>query len=356
MNLTIPGVGTEPGPQYASDVNSSLTIIDQHDHSVGKGVQVTPSGLNINADLSIGINNLTDARTIRFFPLLSDPALPADLGVLYEVGVDLYYKDGAGNAIRITQGGSVAGSTGTITGLPSGTASASFVAGTFVFQAATLTGANIDGASYILRNNVASSKALTLSPPNAMAADYNLALPSLPAQTNVMTLDVSGNMGSITYDAVGQAMTSLGANAIANSRTRAVSTSVAAGGVAVSASGTGSYTSTGGFGALVSATIETTGRPVMIQLIANQTATVGSGAALILSTASYYAQFSRGAGSLGVMQASVSGGNSISFPLGSFSTVDYTAAAGTYTYSFQVQLQSAGTITYRDIILVAYEL
>jgi len=52
-----------------------------------------------------------------------------------------------------------------------------------------------------------------------MGASYNLTLPPLPAQTNVMTLDVVGNMGSITYDAVGQGMTDIGANAILNSVT-----------------------------------------------------------------------------------------------------------------------------------------
>lgn len=194
MNLIVPGVGTEPGPLYASDINSSLTLIDQHNHSIGQGVQITPSGLNINADLTINGNNLTTARTIRFQPQSSDPALASDLGILYEVGVDLYYRDGSGNAIRITQSGSVSGSTGTITGLPSGTASAAYSSGTFIFQSATLTAANIDGGSYIFRNGTASSFGLTLQPPNAMAADYTLTLPSLPVSTKIVTLDTSGNL------------------------------------------------------------------------------------------------------------------------------------------------------------------
>ncbi len=196
MNLQIPGVGTEAGPTYATDINSSLSIIDQHDHSVGKGVQVNPAGILINADLPMNSNNLTLVRTVRFAPQGADPSLPSDLGILYVVGVDIYYRDVAGNVIRITQSGSVAGSTGTITGLPSGTASAAFSAGTFIFQAATLTGANIDGASYILRNNIASSFGLTLQPPNAMAADYSITLPVLPVTTSFVTIDTSGNMGA----------------------------------------------------------------------------------------------------------------------------------------------------------------
>lgn len=217
MNLPVPGVGTEPGPQYATDVNNSLTIIDQHNHSSGSGVQITPSGLNINADLPFNGNNATLLRTVNFQSQASPLAgASPDLGCVYVSGADLYYNDGAGNQVRITQGGSVTGSAGTITGLPSGTASASFAAGVFTFQAATNTPANINMGSAVLGNNNTNGFALTLSPPT-LGANYALVLPTIPAQTNVMSLDSSGNMGSITYDAVGQAMTLVGANAIAAS-------------------------------------------------------------------------------------------------------------------------------------------
>ncbi len=197
MNLNIPVVGVDPGPQYATDINSCLNIIDQHDHTTGSGVPITPAGLNINTDLTLNGNNLTVARTLRLQPqLIGFTPGVLDIGALYEIVNDLYYTDGAGNQIRITQGGSLAGAAGTITGLPSGTASASFAAGTFVFQAATLTAADIDGGSYILRNNTASSFGLTLSPPNAMGADFTLVLPTLPASQKFMTLDAAGNMAA----------------------------------------------------------------------------------------------------------------------------------------------------------------
>lgn len=263
MNLVIPGVGTEPGPTYATDVNNSLTIIDGHDHTIGSGVAITPSAININASLTMNNQSLTNIGALTLFPQLTPPASNS----IYESGVDLFYRDGNGNNIRITQSGSVAGSTGTITGLPSGTASASFVAGTFVFQSATLTGANIDGASFIYRNNTASSFGLTLQPPNAMAANYTLTLPSLPSTNNVMTLDTAGNMGSVTYDQVGQTMSSVGANAIADTRTRPVGFPTAvAGGVAVSSTcGVYSFSSPGFVSVNGSGlTITTTGRPVAL--------------------------------------------------------------------------------------------
>lgn len=213
MQLIIPGVGTEQGPDYAFDINASLTLIDQHNHSAGSGVAITPNGLNISSDLSFISNNAIDVRSMRFTPQTSALALPTDLGCVYESGVDLYYNDGSGNQIRLTQGGSIVGTAGSITGLPSGTASASYSSGTFVWQAATSTPANMDFASAILRNNVANSKGLTLSPPNAMATDYSLSLPSIPAATQFVSIDTSGNISGYVNIAGGLTTTNLASNA-----------------------------------------------------------------------------------------------------------------------------------------------
>lgn len=197
MSLPVPVVGVEPGPQYATDVNNCLNIIDGHNHTPGYGVQVPPAGLNINADLPINNNNLTSIRSVRFQSQSAALALSTDIGCLYEVVNDLFYNDGNGISIRITQSGGLAGTPGSISNLTP-PASASYVAGssTFVFQSNTNTPANIDGASFVLRNLTANSKGLTLSPPNAMGADYTLVLPSLPATNSVVTLDTSGNMST----------------------------------------------------------------------------------------------------------------------------------------------------------------
>lgn len=194
MMLPIPVVGVDPGPDYALNIDGCLTLLDSHDHTIGKGVQITPAALNLNTDVSFLGNNAINLRSSRYSAQLSPLSLAADVGCVYVSGLDLYFNDISGNQIRITQGGSVNGSTGTITGLPSGTASAAYNSGTFIFQRATNTAANIDGASYVLRNNLVSSKGLTLSPPNAMAADYGIILPLLPAIKGIVTLNSSGNM------------------------------------------------------------------------------------------------------------------------------------------------------------------
>jgi microcystin-dependent protein len=196
MNLVLPGVGQTLGPQYATDLNNSLTIIDGHNHTAGYGVPIPSSGLNINADLLMNNNNLIGIKSLRMQPQIVLNG-PSDLSALFVNGVDLYYNDGIGNHVRITQSGGVAGSPGSISNLTS-PASATYVAGsqTFVWQSAANTPANLDAASITFRNLVANSFGLTLNPPNAMAADSSITLPVIPSSQKIMTLDASGNMAA----------------------------------------------------------------------------------------------------------------------------------------------------------------
>lgn len=195
MSLPVPGVGVTTGPQFATDINSCLDIIDQHDHSSGLGVKVTPAGLNISSDLSFVSNNATNLRSVRMTAQASPIALASDIGCIFVSGVDLYFNDINGNHVRITQSGAVAGTPGSISNLVA-PASAAYVSGssTFVWQSNTLTPANMDAASYILRNLSASSNGLTLNPPAAMGSNFSITLPTLPASTSWMQIDTSGNI------------------------------------------------------------------------------------------------------------------------------------------------------------------
>lgn len=202
MSLSVPITGTALGPNWANELNASLVILDGHDHSQGKGAQITPAGMNINADFPLNGNNLTLLRTVRLSAQASQPAGASDLLAFYAYGQDLYFRDGAGNQVRITQSGAVTGAAGNITNLTS-PASVTFVGGTstFVFQSAASTPAILDGASLILRNLAASSHGLTLSPPSAMAADYTITLPALPGSgTSLAAINSSGAMSTIAVD------------------------------------------------------------------------------------------------------------------------------------------------------------
>ena len=195
MNLPVPVVSVDPGPDWANNINACLGIVDSHNHTPGQGVQITPQGLNISSDLTFQGNNATNLRSTRFTPQASPLSGGSDIGCLYESGVDLYYNDGSGNQVRITQSGAVTGASGTITGLPSGTASASYSGSTFTFQSATNTPADMAIGPIVLGYPTASSKTITISPTSGQPSSYNLNLPSAaPANAQIMVSDGSGNL------------------------------------------------------------------------------------------------------------------------------------------------------------------
>lgn len=193
MNLIISTVGVDSGLLWEQNLNASLLTIDNHNHTPGNGVQIPPSGLNINSALGFNNQQITNVNSILFAQQNS----LSDLNAIF-VGTDgnLYFNDGAGDpSIQITAAGTV---NATSSGISSGTATASFVSSVLVVNSAPNTPANIQGGSILLGNNVVNSKFLTLQPPSAMAANFSLTLPSLPIATSFLTLDTSGNIvGSI---------------------------------------------------------------------------------------------------------------------------------------------------------------
>ncbi len=118
MSLPVPNVGVDAGPDWANNLNASLSIIDQHNHSAGSGVPVQPAGLNINSDLTFQSNQATNLKAVAFTAQSSVTTTAA----VYVKGVDLYYRDGAANEVQITTGGTV---NATSSGISSGTATAS---------------------------------------------------------------------------------------------------------------------------------------------------------------------------------------------------------------------------------------
>jgi hypothetical protein len=194
MNLPNPVPGVDPGPDYANNLQSSLNIIDQHNHSPGFGNQINPSGININTDLAFNLNNATLLRSVRFSLVSPTPAGPADLGCLYIAPPgDLYYTNTGGQAVQLTNGNTV---NVISSGLANPPASANFVSGVLVVDANTNTPGNIQGGSFLLGNNVSGSNFLTLSPPSAMGSSYSLVLPALPSSLQFVTLDTSGNLAT----------------------------------------------------------------------------------------------------------------------------------------------------------------
>lgn len=203
MSMPLPGVGLTDGPQWASDLNASLSIVDSHDHTPGSGVQITPAGLDINTDLTINDNNLTEVMSVRFNPTVTPLAGLSDLACIYASGVDLYYNDADGNQIRITQSGGIAGTPGSIANLVP-PASASWVAAdsTFVWEANVGVAANMDAAALIIRYPgsfpAPSGNYVALAAQAALATGYTLKLPlALPLASNAML--ASSTLGVLSY-------------------------------------------------------------------------------------------------------------------------------------------------------------
>jgi hypothetical protein len=115
MSLIQPAVGVTVGPTWSSELNTSLGLIDIHDHTSGKGVQITPSGLNINADLEFNQNDATELRTLAF-DSSSAATTTGDTRALYHSGGDIYWRNATGTAVQITDGTSVKTAAGSITG------------------------------------------------------------------------------------------------------------------------------------------------------------------------------------------------------------------------------------------------
>jgi hypothetical protein len=368
MNLVVPTIAVDSGLVWEQSVNADLSILDGHNHSPGSGVQINPSGININSDLPFGGNNATLLRSVRLQPqgatLLSGAS---DIGCIYEAGSsgDLYYNDASGNKIQITKSGGV---NATSSGISSGTASASFVSGVLVVDSAASTPANIQGASFLLGLNSAGTNYLTLSPPSSLSSgSYSLVFPAVPSVLSSMTLDNSGNMGTISFDQVGVNMTSTGANAIANSRTRSVGAIVGTGGVAISSScGTVTNTSSTSVRATnLVVTLTTTGRPVWVGLVSDGSGVVSAagvqeagtdGGQCIINihnetSGIYYA--------CNITSYTISGsGNAYtSIPASSINVVDTSAPAG--ANSWEVRIQSSDGVSTAFLYnakLVAYEL
>ncbi len=191
MGLQIPAAGLTPGPEWFTAIVQSLNIIDQHNHTLGEGVQLNSGSFLLTAALPLNGNALTQVQAVTF-----TPGVFTTLDSLYVNGADLYYNDGNGNTIQITSGGTV---NATSSGISSGTATASFVASVLVVNQATNTPASIQAGNILVGNTgVANSEYVTLKPVNALAVNYSLTLPTLPATPSLLQIDTSGNITAAT--------------------------------------------------------------------------------------------------------------------------------------------------------------
>jgi hypothetical protein len=248
MSLTLPLVSQTPGPTWASEINADLEIIDSHNHA-GVGALVPVAGLDINADLSLATHALTDATKV----VLLDQASVATLGAIYAKSGDLYWRNGGGSEVRLTNGAAIdVASVNGINGLPDGSASVTYDDPSLSYEFVDSAGANagILAGGIICDEIVLAPHNVTLNT-SAGTSAYTLNVP----QTNVsaasfVTATSSGGQTQLNY------LTQ--ANSITRSMQAAVGQQI------------GTYAASGPFSSgsnvLNPVTLTTTGRPVVIGL------------------------------------------------------------------------------------------
>lgn len=212
MGLTLP---TNHGSAdvWDSILEDVFGLLDEHDHSTGKGVAIPSSALNINADVpwnSAGsYYAITGLKALDF-----QPSLPADVtgyaGALFVSSDDneLYWRTPGGTNVQLTDANTlnVASFTGGIGGDYSAvTALLDYDDATDTYRLRQeLNGgvrqyAKLGVADIILREYDAAGDAtvpvetVTLKSPDALAASYALTMPAaLPAGTSLLQITSAG--------------------------------------------------------------------------------------------------------------------------------------------------------------------
>ena len=339
MGLPIPVVSVDPGPQWAEYYNAALTIVDQHNHSPGSGVAISPNGLNINADLSFQNNNAIVLRSTRFTIQASPISGASDLVCLYSGNAsgDMYWNDGAGNQIQITSGGTV---NATSSGISSGTASASFSGGVLVVNQAANTPGNIQCGSVLIGNNVANSKFSTLSAPGSLAANQTITLPVVPSAQSFLTMDTSGSIANYASISAGISRTNIATMGYAKSSSSG----------AYSTSSTTPVQPTN-----LSVSVTTVGGPVLLILQSDGTGSAFGPNVASATLATGFVYLYRGATKIFEQELAAYYAALCSGPVCLDASV--IGSPGTYTYSCKVQATvGGGTFYVESMVLVAREM
>lgn len=189
MNLSIPTVGVDIGPTYAYQINTSLSLIDSHNHSPGSGVPITPSGININAMLTFNDNPATNLEYAGFAVQASASTALQSLSVAPTSSInELWYTDSNGTQTQITANGAVNATIGSLPG-------ESYAAGTFTWVQGngSTTPANFDIGGITIRPTTAgTTNGVILQPNGSIASQYTLSLPLIPAAKNLVSITTGG--------------------------------------------------------------------------------------------------------------------------------------------------------------------
>lgn len=378
MGLTLPDVSVTPGPTWASQINSDLTLIDQHNHTAGFGARIPTDGLLINAELKFNQTtpNGIPVTGLSRVGLLSPQTPPVATGVYSDASGDLYYDNAAGIPVQITVGNSIAGATGSITGMtPESSASFDGGTGAFIWQkdAGASEAATMDSGPLRVRDGTAGANAITITPPVGLAAAYTFTLPgSAPSGQRLMTANTGVSSfasvdGTLTLTpsllkvaSLGITAAQLGTNAVETAKikdeavtqqkTQIKPVQYSSNIVSVSTTSTTPVDATG----LSCLFVALANRPICVELTPWGDGTVGS----IYSSASYadvsiYA-IAPGGSSLPI--ATIRAPTAVGVQLSTLRQIIISPIAGLYSFQVKFNTGGSGTVTIGHARLIAYPL
>jgi hypothetical protein len=220
MGLSLPSPGVDEGPGWAEQLNDSLSLVDLHNHTAGKGAKIPVAGLDLQADLTINSNSHTDVKSVKF---TSQSSSLTTTNAVYVVNGELYFSDSGGTNVQITSGGSLnLASTGTIGGDyaqvgVNATVTYSDTTKTYSFLQAAGSTAKMYSAKISLADSAGGSNAVGIIPPVGLASGYDLTLPTAaPGADQVLAFasggqasfrDINGTTGQVSVAKTGSAFT-----------------------------------------------------------------------------------------------------------------------------------------------------
>ena len=107
MNLVLPTPGERLGPTWATDINTALTRIDEHDHSaIGKSLGVAALTIDADLDFSPGTSDFatTNKKYSGFVNNVSALAAASFPASVFVAGGNLFYNNSTGSRIQLTDG------------------------------------------------------------------------------------------------------------------------------------------------------------------------------------------------------------------------------------------------------------
>ena len=193
----------------AVDVNAGFDVIDAHNHTAGRGLQIPTLGLNINAALSMNGFGLTNWGTNIFSNQVAPVAGAAGYFYMAKGGGgtasgDLFFHDGNNQRVQLTLSGQVnVTGVGAISGLAP-PAAASYAAGVFTWQSNT-TGpipAVMDMGDIVLRRAGATNpNGIVIRTVSSLVGSFILTLPPALPGSNLAAM-VSDTSGNLTFSAL----------------------------------------------------------------------------------------------------------------------------------------------------------